>query len=94
MNKMENSNSEIYTCKICNYNTDRKFNYKQHLETKKHKELTEFKCKACGKYYKHDSSLSRHRKECIPHINSKNNVTYISIDENGIINIHRNKTPN
>ncbi len=65
---METPNCESYTCIPCNYKTDRKNNYKQHLETKKHKELTEHKCKACGKFYKHESSLSRHRKECIGHI--------------------------
>ena len=69
---MENTNCESYSCIPCNYKTDRKFNYKQHLESMKHKEKTEHKCKACGKFYKHDSSLSRHRKECVSHINSKN----------------------
>jgi hypothetical protein len=66
---METPNCESYTCIPCNYKTDRKFNYKQHLESMKHKEKTEHKCNACGKFYKHDSSLSRHRKECVMHIN-------------------------
>lgn len=66
---METPNCESYTCNPCNYKTDRKFNYKQHLESMKHKEKTEHKCNACGKFYKHDSSLSRHRKECVMHIN-------------------------
>lgn len=69
---MENTNCESYTCIPCKYKTDRKFNYNQHLETKKHKELTEFKCNACGKFYKHQPNLYRHRKECVSYINSKN----------------------
>ena len=52
---MENANCESYTCIPCNYKTDRKNNYKQHLESMKHKENTEHKCKACGKFYKHSS---------------------------------------
>lgn len=31
---------KIYNCKICNYDTDRLFNYKAHLKTKKHISLT------------------------------------------------------
>ncbi len=69
---MENTICESYTCIPCNYKTDRKFNYNQHLESMKHKKMTMHKCKSCGKFYKHDSSLSRHRKECVLHINSKN----------------------
>ena len=69
---MENANCESYTCIPCNFKTNRKNNYKQHLESMKHKENTQHKCKACGKFYKHSSSVYRHRKECVSYINSKN----------------------
>ena len=61
---MNDNCCESYTCIPCNYETDRKFNYQLHLETKKHKELAEFKCDRCGHSYKHESSLSRHRRDC------------------------------
>jgi len=62
---MNDNCCEFYDCKPCNYKTDRKFNYQLHLETKKHKELAEFKCDRCGHFYKHESSLSRHRRDCV-----------------------------
>jgi hypothetical protein len=55
---------EGFTCEVCNFKSDKKCNYQQHLETKKHKELAEFKCDGCGNFYKHDSSLARHRRNC------------------------------
>jgi hypothetical protein len=53
-----------FECNACNFTTDRKFNYQQHLETQKHKENTEYKCNNCGNYYKQDSSLYRHKRNC------------------------------
>ena len=53
-----------FECKSCNFKTDKKYNYQQHLETQKHKENAEFKCNNCGNYYKHDSSLARHKRNC------------------------------
>lgn len=61
---MDDNCCEFYTCKPCNYETDRKFNYQLHLDTKKHKELAEFKCDSCGNYYKHQPNLYRHRRNC------------------------------
>lgn len=54
----------IYICDACDFKTDRKNNYQQHIETLKHRELIEYKCNGCGKLYKHNSSLSRHRYNC------------------------------
>jgi len=61
---MDNTNCEIYNCEPCNFSTDRKFNYNQHLKSSKHKENTEFKCERCGNYYKHRQNLYRHRINC------------------------------
>lgn len=54
----------IYMCDLCNFKTCRKHNYQQHIETQKHREMMEYKCEGCGKLYKHDSSLARHRNSC------------------------------
>ena len=65
-----------FECKICDYITSKKFNYEKHLDTAKHKMMTDddqkvakvakvanFKCD-CGKSYKYKQGLSVHRKKC------------------------------
>lgn len=59
-----------FECKICNYLTNRNYNYKKHCKTKKHIENTKlnsgyknFNC-FCGKQYKSRSGLWRHKKIC------------------------------
>jgi hypothetical protein len=54
----------FYICNLCNFKTHRKHNYQQHIETQKHREMIQYKCEGCGKLYKHDSSLARHRNVC------------------------------
>lgn len=61
---MDENCVDLYSCKPCNFTTDRKYNYQQHLESMKHKELAEFKCDSCGNYYKHQPNLYRHRRNC------------------------------
>ena len=76
-NKNQKS-SNFFHCIICNYNTSRKSQYERHLETRKHKMLTNvdnfeekvpsiiqgsYICE-CGKIYKHRQSLSLHKKKC------------------------------
>jgi hypothetical protein len=61
---MDDNSIDSYSCKPCNFTTDRKYNYQQHLESMKHKELAEFKCESCGNYYKHQPNLYRHRRNC------------------------------
>ncbi len=53
-----------HICVKCNYSTTSKQSFERHLQSVKHKELNEFKCKKCGCYYKHKQSLYRHIKEC------------------------------
>ena len=79
---MTTNNSKLFTnifsCNICNYVSNRKCDYNKHLLSKKHikneilqnttKNSKEFlnkiyTCK-CGKIYKHHSSLYNHRKNC------------------------------
>lgn len=67
--------SPNYYCKMCDYSCSRKFLWNQHIETKKHNskkmliDANEIKpnnilC-ICGKSYKHQSSYSRHIKNCL-----------------------------
>ena len=67
-----------FSCNFCDYFTDKKSSYDNHLKSKKHKMVTErlqmgqklceimpetFKCN-CGKQYKHRQGLWRHEKSC------------------------------
>ena len=63
-----------FTCKICDFNCFKKGDWNRHIVTIKHckllnpKNITsecaiEYDCK-CGKVYKHQSSLSLHKKTC------------------------------
>ena len=53
-----------YVCKLCNYSTKRKYDYKKHLKTKKHINMNKtFNCQ-CGKVYKYRSGLSKHKIRC------------------------------
>ena len=53
-----------YICKLCNYSTKRKYDYKKHLKTRKHINSNKiFNCQ-CGKIYKYRSGLSKHKIRC------------------------------
>ena len=65
----------VFTCKICDYTTGNKKDFRKHEETIKHKTKlnpNEFPIKnpprvqscKCGKIYKHASTLSAHKKKC------------------------------
>ena len=66
----------IFVCEICDFKCCKESNYKNHLETIKHKRLTEtnkkmpkyesnsFVC-ICGNKYNHKSSLAKHKRTCI-----------------------------
>ena len=69
--------SNIFSCKICDYSSNKKGDYNKHLQSKKHKnqEILQnttknspkfskaYACN-CGKIYKHHSSLYNHKKMC------------------------------
>jgi hypothetical protein len=69
--------SSIFECIICDYITSNRKDYKKHIETIKHKKLTNtdyntiinpeksqfFECN-CGKSYKHRQSLYNHKIKC------------------------------
>ena len=67
-------NAKIYYCETCDFKCSKQSNYNKHLLTRKHKILTNpnekmpknaaaFQCE-CGKVYKHNSTLSSHKKKC------------------------------
>jgi hypothetical protein len=72
--------ANIFRCETCHFNTGNKCNYLKHLDTRKHKTLTQtltkvdtnlvkdatpqFMC-LCGKSYKHRQSLYAHKKTCL-----------------------------
>lgn len=60
-----------YNCEPCEYTTENKTHYDEHLETDKHKrggkkkhENGKYDCEACYKTFMNASSLSRHKKIC------------------------------
>lgn len=59
-----------FNCKKCNYFTKNKFDYKKHVNTRKHKLLHSqntnnvFICETCNKTYKSYSGLWKHSKKC------------------------------
>lgn len=78
MEKSRKTPKNFY-CECCDYVTCRESEYTRHLSTRKHKMLTNANENAnnanektpnndctceCGKYFKHKSSLSRHRQKC------------------------------
>ena len=79
-----------FHCEKCDYKCNRKNNFEKHCDTKKHKMIQNdifltqkvadklpehFSC-ICGAFYKHRSSLSRHRKMCSI-VNKNSNVNEI-----------------
>ena len=54
-----------FKCILCNYSTKRKYDFKRHLKSKKHlNKNNKFICE-CGKEYKYNTGLSKHRKKCV-----------------------------
>ena len=75
---------QTYTCIKCEYNTSNIKDYNKHLATAKHQRLiitNEYPKKIpneethiceCGKFYKHMSSLCKHKKNVSLHLNILN----------------------
>ena len=64
-----------FHCQKCDYRTTNKYDWKKHISTTKHQNgnkmvisnqiLLNYKCEICGKSYKFNSGLSRHKKKCL-----------------------------
>jgi len=84
-NKKVPKSSQIFSCKLCDYNTSRKSQYDRHLTTPKHiriindtnldtkKVLQEYSCE-CGNKYLYFSGLCKHKKKCIYTSNMSSNI--------------------
>ena len=79
--KIQQKVATNFYCELCDYNTSRKFNWEKHIESKRHndkkmvtkvaKSSSMFIC-SCGKSYKHQSGLSRHKNICLKAIDINN----------------------
>ena len=72
LEKVDNKSNVKYLCEKCDYYTCKKTDYIKHLNTKKHNaykcselfdKTLKIKCN-CGKEYKHQQSLNRHKITC------------------------------
>ena len=66
----------LFVCKSCDFKCNKESNYKKHIETNKHKRVTEsnkkmpnigekiFSC-ICGNIYKYRPGLAKHKRTCV-----------------------------
>ena len=91
MEKKFQKSSEKFYCTSCDYSTSRKSQWTRHLSTAKHKmdnmdntvdntksSRRYFEC-TCGKSYKYNSGLSKHRKKCPFIMKKKSNDNIIDL---------------
>jgi hypothetical protein len=75
-NEIKQKLSKKYCCEKCNYNTDRKSNFENHLLSTKHilelngneikqKLSTKHNCEKCNKIYETLAGLWKHKKKCL-----------------------------
>jgi hypothetical protein len=88
--KPNNPNREkanIFECNLCDFSSSKESNYNTHLDTRKHKNLTnpnilmpdnltKLHTCICGKTYKHLSTLCAHKKKCT---NTNINITITDV---------------
>jgi uncharacterized C2H2 Zn-finger protein len=91
INDKKIKNPQIFSCKKCDLITYNKKDYNRHLETQKHLATTGCKMQSknkdflikhyicnCGKQYKENSGLWRHKKICIVPINNISEIDDIN----------------
>ena len=85
-NQIQPISSNKYTCELCHFYSHKKSNYDEHLLTLKHKtsmignkdpaissqNCPKYSCINCGKIYKDNSGLWRHKKKCSDEIGISN----------------------
>jgi hypothetical protein len=75
-NQKNTEKTPHFLCEICDFKCSRKAEYKRHLETIKHKRVTESNKKTpkdesntfvciCGKTYKYRPGLAKHKRTCV-----------------------------
>jgi uncharacterized C2H2 Zn-finger protein len=75
-----NKNSEKFICEKCDFFSSNRKDYKRHINTIKHKEVSKqsYKCGNCAEIFKSKTSLWRHNKNCC--INSDKKFIYTEND--------------
>ncbi len=98
-NQKNSQKTLVFVCESCDFKCCKQNEYKRHLETNKHKLLTNankktpnseqqlFNC-ICGNTYNHKSSFSRHKRTCLVYKSSKKG--YENTDTNYDNNIENN----
>ena len=81
-NQINAEKCQFFNCKSCDFKCCKESNYKKHLETIKHKRVTEsnkkmpitenetFNC-VCGNKYKYRPGLAKHKRTCLIYKSSK-----------------------
>ena len=106
--KMDNSKNakkcHIFVCEMCDFKCSKKSNYKIHIETIKHKMVTEsnikmpmggqtsFTC-VCGNEYKYRPGLAKHKRTC-PKINMVSLSQACQDNSNTINDTNKNEDEN
>ena len=106
--KMDNSKNakkcHIFVCEMCEFKCSKKSNYKIHIETIKHKMVTEsnikmpmggqtsFTC-VCGNEYKYRPGLAKHKRTC-PKINMVSLSQACQDNSNTINDTNKNEDEN
>ena len=105
---MDNSKNakkcHIFVCEMCDFKCSKESNYKIHIETNKHKMVTEsnikmpmggqtsFKC-VCGNEYKYRPGLAKHKRTC-PKINMGSLSQACQDNSNTINDTNKNEDEN
>ena len=98
-NKSQQYDNKKYSCLVCDYNTNNKYEYDKHTLTAKHQML--MNCEepnkivkqiicSCGKKYKHHSSFSRHKKMCHSNKDKKDTENNVNITPELVIELIKN----
>jgi hypothetical protein len=106
--KMGNSENakkcHVFVCEMCDFKCSKESNYKKHIETIKHKMVTEsnkktplggqtsFRC-ICGNEYKYRPGLSKHKRTC-PKINMLSLPQACQDNSDTINNTNKNEDEN
>ena len=93
---LRKKNAFKFCCEKCDFYSNNKTDYQRHLQTKKHngkngkKKTHLHKCR-CGKSYKYQTGLSRHKKLCTFN-SSENEILLSGSDEDCVGSMNEEKT--
>lgn len=79
-------------CKLCNFTTNKKTNYNNHLKTKKHLNMVSgikkiLKCNFCEKIFDNRNTLWYHNKKCNNNTSKESNNNLITIEKDIILKL-------